>query len=587
MKNFHLLLLLALPLAIAGCGGGSDVGVAPPAATSGKVTIVTLATIRPAGDPGASATKVDGPGTLPLTPIVPAGTNAMQIRFLDRAGKDLVPPVEVAAEGVVTIDDVPLAAASTKVDYLRNGGYALNTGAADIAWSGTDGRAESVPKSAAASASRWRTEVDDGGTAHVRLAVTTADGGAAPAADFLPRGVAYSPAPIGFSNKDGPGFGDIFWDTPGPFLDFERVWKRDLQTLRDSGFNTVRTYSLIAHFINNDGSIPTPQDFQQPGTLLVRQHQKFLDELWNNGQDPIYVIVGIPMPPAIYIKQVHDNTSANELAYWDDNFTATVQQMKNHPAVLGFTIFNEVGGQPDYAGDPAKAGFYWSQVQKYSTRAKQLAPDKLVGWAFNDDPVFARDTVEYRQTYAQSVDFYGVNAFQRDQLKTTLDPWAASAQRTSKGSAARPVLLTEYGLPATGHRDGSPLSIYADPTTIKNAAGYVSARIAEAFGVPIMAGMTYFEWSDEWWKQPGGLNTRWDGGDPNAGFPNGYWDEEGFGLNSIALNGRNADQVYTDNLGGKGGNLQVDKLTPRSDLLNAVVDAFRQAPHKRAQALGK
>lgn len=573
-------------LVLASCGGSDS------PADKGDVTISTRAQ-------AASGSKQKDAAS-----AMPDGVDSMQIKFEDASGVLVLGPIEVTASPVVTIKDVPLAARSITVDYLRNGGYALATDDEPITWNGASGSSSPLPTAAAPSTTRWQASMDANGIANLQVSV-----GGNPAQDFLAKGVAYSPAPIGFSNKDGPSFGDVFWDTPGGFLDFELVWKRDLENIRSHGFNALRTYSLISNFIKNDGSTPSPAEINAPGSLLVRQHKKFLDEAWNNGVNPIYVIVGIPMPDTIFVKSVYDlPEKAKEIQFWDDNFTATVKQMKDHPAVIGFTIFNEVGGSCHYS-DPAptirkpQCGdgpddpalylqqvqtypvHYWNQVQKYADRAKSLAPGKLIGWAFNDDAVFASATVEYRKKHAQSVDFYGVNVFQAEQLNSALDPWLKSKQ----SDAARPVLMTEYGLPATGHRDPNDwLSIYSDAGTIKRTADAVGALIPKAFEHPAVTGMFYFEWSDEWWKQPGdgNRNDRQEGIRVSNNFPNKYWDEEGFGLYSIALGDRAANEVYTDNWGGKGGNLQVDKLTPRTELLDTVVSAFKNAEQTRRNALG-
>ena len=82
------------------------------------------------------------------------------------------------------------------------------------------------------------------------------------------------------------------------------------------------------------------------------------------------------------------------------------------------------------------------------------------------------------------------------------------------------------------------------------------------------------------------MSTRQEGGAFVGYFPNRFYDEEGFGLNSIALDGREAGQVYTDKLGGKGANVQVDKLTPKTALMDAVTNAYRNAEQERRAALG-
>lgn len=452
--------------------------------------------------------------------------------------------------------------------------------------------ASTVPATVGASYTRWRTAVSENGVATVFLSSSHANNGAPQ--EILLKGVAYSPAPIGITNKDGPGFGDYFWDTPRPgpngFLDFERVWQRDLGAIRAQGFNAVRVYSLIANFIHDNGAIPTPAQIADQNQLRYREHEKFLDAAWNNGVDPVYVLAGIPMPDAIWIKGVFDNdANAAAKVYWYNNFTATLNQLKDHPAVIGFTLFNEQGGEGDFKGTCAHSTHYWSQIQKYSERAKAIAPDKLIGWAFFDSPVFANETIELRRAHAKSIDFYGINAFQAKTVANTLDPWRSAAQ----GDTARAVLLTEFGIPATGHRNhaADPASIYEDSDTVQRAADSMADMLPRVFQHPAVAGMFYFEWSDEWWKQdPSGAGatsiTRQDGGTAAPEFPNGWYDEEGFGLNSIALGDRLATELYGDALWKKGANIQVDQLTPRTALMDAVVKAYRNAEHGRKAALG-
>lgn len=569
---------LAAAFVAAGCGGsGSD--------TSPKTGDVTILHSTSPGSSSAQSGQQLAAAIPAATPSAqspaafPSGVDSMQIEFKDANGQLLYGPIEVPATPQVTIPDVPLNASSITVDYLRNGGFALASDDEAITWNNAAGSASPVPAAVEPSTTQWHSSIDAHGNATLTVAV---EGG--PAQSFLIKGVGYSPAPIGFSNKYGPGFGDIFWDTPGGFLDFEKVWKRDVETIRGHGFNAVRTYSLIANFIKDDGSIPTQAEINSPGSLLVREHKKFLDEMWNNGVNPIYVIVGIPMPPAIFEKDTYDDARAIEIEYWDNNFTATITQMQDHPAVLGFTLFNEVIGSADTYANLARARHFWEQVQKYSERAKQIAPSKLVGWAYFDDPMFAANTLDYRRQYAKAIDFYGINAFQTQQLATTLDPWKQSAQ----SDTARPVILTEYGMPTTVRNgDGNPPPIHSTEASINETAKVVGQVIPQAFKHPVVAGMFYFEWSDEWWKQDGGSDIKQEGGNSNPGFPNKYWDEEGFGLYSISLGDRSGEEVYADADWKKGSNVQVDQLTPKTELLNVLIDIYKNAGKIREEALAK
>lgn len=563
---------------ISACGGGGSGSSSDP--NTGEVTIShgSKVTVSSVVKQKVSATAVS-----PL----PEGVNALQIEFFDDKGRSILGPVEVDADPVVKVLNVPLIAASTTVSYLRNGGFELAEDSEPISWQGRVGSASPAPAASPAAYTRWKTSVNSNGVASVALASSEVNGGAPK--DFLIKGVAYSPAPIGANNKNGPEFGDYFWDTPGGFLDWDKVWKRDLENIRKKGFNAVRVYSLIANPININGSIPSPADIAADPALRIRAHKKFLDEAWNNGVNPIYVLAGIPTPDKLWKESLFKNASnAAVIEYWDNNFTASLSQLKDHPAIIGFTMFNEQGGADDFQGTGAK--HYWSQVQKYSQRAKQIAPDKLIGWAFFDNPDFARNTVDYRREYAKSIDFYGMNAFQPVRVSGALDPWSKAIQ----GDTARPVFMTEFGIPATGRRNSSkdPSAFYADETTIQKAADAMTKVLPLVFQHPAVAGMFYFEWSDEWWKQDSEgsfqrLATRQEGSSNFVDyFPNLWYDEEGFGLHSISLGNRAADQVYSDADYKNAGNTTVDILTERTSLMDAVTNAYKNAEQGRKVALG-
>jgi hypothetical protein len=541
--------------------------------------------------------------TDPAHPGNPADpkTDAVQLVFNDAGGNVVLGPLEFPAAETLMVENVPLTATEVVVDYLENGGLAIEESETPLSFSGARAQV-SNPRAQAAPAprSRWAASVDASGNA--RLTVQTQgqpgrDTGLSAPAPFKVKGVAYSPAPIGYSNKFGPAFGDLFFDTfsPKDFLDFEKVWQRDIEKIRRN-FNTIRVYSMMAIQVDPATGKP-PAD---PETAQEFQHKKFLDALWNNGNNPVFVIVGIPMPDRIFIKPAFDAPDPNgEKKFWDVNLTRIVGQLKDHPAVLGFTIFNELGAVDEWtAAATTTAQHYWSQVETYSQRVKQLAPDKLVGWAFFDAPSLVVQGKGKLESFAKSIDFYGVNAFQKDTIGPTLDNYRQGVL----GSAARPVILTEYGLPPTYHADTSTFqppgvagtfptkanidSIADSPASINAAAQAVARVIPQALAHPINAGMTYFEWADEWWKgdpiaynnlgQPAVTTeiTRWNGGLPNPGFPNGYGDEEGFGLHSIRTNGRTPEQVYTVNPGTPAGNTSPDILTERSALFQAVVNAY-------------
>ena len=110
--------IAVMALTLASCGGGSSplngsssslTGSAAPS-TVGEVTISHLAK-----DQFSSALKkvLTAGSASPL----PNDVDALQIEFFDNVGKSVLGPVEVDADPVVTVRDVPLSARSATVSY--------------------------------------------------------------------------------------------------------------------------------------------------------------------------------------------------------------------------------------------------------------------------------------------------------------------------------------------------------------------------------------------------------------------------------------------------------------------------------------
>ncbi len=527
----------------------------------------------------------------------PAGVDAAHLLFFDRDGRVVFGPIETELDArAFSVEDVPVEATRVEVDYLQNGGLALFESFHELDYQESfQVNARSVgatvvdPMLQAAGESRsvWRSSVRDGnGEFYVSTQGQPGlDTGPTPESTFSVRGVCYSPAPIGSSNRFGPNVGDLFWDShtisidgrPTTLLDWEKVWKRDLEKIRGD-FNSLRTYCMISYQTNaKDEGIANSHKFT---------HHKFLDECWNNGKNPVYVLVGIPLPGSVLLP----GGDAADRDFWLENFRQTVRSVGAHPAVMGFTIFNEVGGLPEWGGDTGRSEFYWSQIETLSGFVKSEAPDKLVGFSWFDNPSAVRQANDrgLLERYASSLDFYGVNSFQSSLIDPTLAPY------TQLGAASKPVMFTEFGLPGTTRTDTSTCSgaspsqasvnsIVATPASLQKTASALDFILPRALNAPIVVGMMYFEWNDEWWKQDsidgcyvtditkqeGGQRT----GEP---FPNGYNDEEAYGLHSIALNGRSATQVFEPfNTGARTANNFPDILTEKTELYSAVKRAFQ------------
>jgi hypothetical protein len=347
------------------------------------------------------------------------------------------------------------------------------------------------------------------------------------------RGVCYSPCPMNGSNKYAPGIGDWYWDTfnvnSTTISGWQDLWARDWPNLDALNVNTLRVYCMLSRQLPEGGGVPKPWN---SGHLFT--HKNFLDKCWGAGVSPQsrrikFVLVGIPMPDVMLWKDKYDEQPAAVKDYWINVLRETAQQVGQHPAVMGFTIQNEQDGASVCYDDPELADFWWGQVEAFAKIVKEVAPDKLVGMATHDDPNIPRKAVPYMERCAH-IDYWGVNTYQTVNFDDVFGPYAQIS-----GPALKPVILTEYGLPATTRRNpDDPGSIYDDATTAEKTAKVIGKVAPLAFTNPLSLGMYYFEYCDEWWNQPEAPNIyTWWSGPKNTGFPNGYWDNDGFGLYSI------------------------------------------------------
>ena len=528
---------------------------------------------------------------------LPADVDSAQFVFKDAAGNRLGNVLELPLQQSTTVSGVPLNTATVEIDYLRNGGFALFESQSSINLSGVRAQATAGnrivdPTLTVAQDARtaWTTRTSP---AQFLVSVTGGpgvDGPTTAPTPFKVKGVGYSPTPIGVDVKFSPHLGDYFWDGGqdipgnGKLKDWEKVWQRDIENIRGR-FNSVRIYTMLAVHLNDNGSFP---DFNSPN---VRTHRKFLDAMWNNGNDPVYCLIGLPIPAGIYT-----GTTGNqaEIQFWEENLQRTVSQLASHPAVMGFTLFNEQGGESRYwGGNAGDSNTYWSKIAQFSQTASNAAPDKLVGFANFDTPalITSADGANLLTQFGSSLDFWGVNAAQAVTLEGTLAPYRALT------TAAKPVLFTELGNPATTHTitdicsGVAPTQAGADSITttsdsIAKAAQALANVLPQAVSDNVVAGVFVFEYTDEWWKQEGvnGCFTprgasRQDGGvGASVGAKaNGYDDEEGYGLYGIGLSrGRSANDVFSP-FGNEpnAANLNPDTLTPRGPMLDAVDAAFK------------
>lgn len=442
-----------------------------------------------------------------------------------------------------------------------------------------------------ANTTKWDCSVVETAGGPVALLKVTTNGSMV--SPFRIKAVCYSPCPIGGSNASAPNIGDWFWDTYSAgstkITSWEQTWTNDLPKIKALGVNTIRVYCMLSQQLK----YPNYKTFASE----IFTHQKFLDACYQNG---IYVLVGFPLPGKLFYK---GQTPMPDQSSWKTNLQTTVTALAEHPAVMGFTIANEVdnGSVDTYSTTSKKKAYWWSQVQAMALVAKTAAPNKLIGIANHDDPGICEHCAT-EMAACTSIDFWGVNTYQPQSFSSVFgSSTVASGYAKLTGAALKPVILTEYGFPSTSRLTANtlkPSEITSTTETQQNVATVLDTMMPQAYAEQLNLGVCYFEYCDEWWNQSaytitsassncpsatgpnapngeaGGPFTApntytWFGGPPACGFPNYYWDNDGFGLYSVAVgSGRNPSNPW-DSSGNKPAT-PLDTRTARPSVISSI-----------------
>jgi hypothetical protein len=441
----------------------------------------------------------------------------------------------------------------------------------------------------------WSTKVDTKKMPVSAEILRSVDGGKAE--PFMVKGICYSPTPINTNPNFLRGLSDYFWDTiendPMSSVPSKKthnyafLWKKDGTTIKGDpyradlyniknslGCNAIRAYGMTSRLlpvqqVNGvwQTYVPDEADWDNPDVVAKVTHSEFLDECEKQG---LYVIVGLFLSDYFWVKDKNEDASNALIIKWYTKmYQEVVEEMKDHPAVLGFIINNEVDG---FAGNsnPTFQAFFWNQIRSISKDVSDRAPNKLVGFAFHNFLDILKQSIDEMKT-CPDIDFWGYNVYGVTEMD--LHQYMLVNSTTSIGyqeaanenpDIAKPILFTEWGLPVTTHtvfangnsqpsaEDNSDFDAMAsitdgNATVVSGVAGMITAWGGDLYGkkYPIWAGGFYFEFSDELYKQDGkwqdlspdksaaGLAKAyytWFGGNFTGNYPGRYWDEEGFGL---------------------------------------------------------
>lgn len=311
---------------------------------------------------------------------------------------------------------------------------------------------------------------------------------------FIVKGVGYSPVPVGGGPKD-------YYTS-----EYANIHNRDLQLLRKMGANTIRLWGW-------DNSV---------------DHTDFLNKAYNNGKDPIYVVVSFGVSPDA---KISSPDVRNKLK---SDFRKMVAKYKDNPAVLMWIVGNELNAKGEYIYDDL------------FSFANDMAKEAHIEEGANYHPV-AITMVDKNLT----------NVIKKyDPKMTSLDVWSAQLYRGKsfgnffreyQNASSKPVVILEFGIDSYDSRNHTEYQ--------KIQAEYMTSLWKHIENnLNIVIGGVVTSYSDTWWKGKGGrepssgcpennLSFHSDCGNPIQSHPDGYSNEEWWGIVGIKDNGTSPDII--------------------------------------------
>jgi len=262
---------------------------------------------------------------------------------------------------------------------------------------------------------------------------------------FTVRGINYSPVPIG-EDPYNPPYGDYYTSA------YSDISIRDLTQIRQLGANTVHLWIW-----------DTEAD-----------HKDFLDQAYNSGTNPIYVIAGYN------INAGHDLADQTARDIIKEDFRAMVQTHKDHPAILMWAIGNNLNATKFYG--TSLTGLF-SLIEEMAAEAHALDPNHPVVMPLADENLI--QTITAYNATVPSLDIWGANVYQGNSFGNLF-----SAYQTV---STKPLLITGYGIDAY-----NDVAMAEDQTAQADHAAALWNEIVANSATSIGGLLT--EYSDQWWR---------------------------------------------------------------------------------------
>lgn len=322
---------------------------------------------------------------------------------------------------------------------------------------------------------------------------------------FAIKGIGYAPTTIGDDPETTHPYGDYFTS------DYSALYDRDLPLLRQMGANTIRLWGW-----NN-----------------TADHLGFLDKAYNNGIDPIYVIVGFWINAGL---DIDPSSPSNVREQLKADFREMVSMHKNHPAILMWSIGNELNADWMYGGNLVHL---FSLINE---KAEEAHAEEGDNYHPITTPLLDNNLMNTVATYDASVsalDVWGANVYRGNTFGTLFSDYKAVSQK--------PLAILEYGIDAyddINKDEYEKIGIPYQSEYAKALWNEIKANSSICIGGSIMA------YSDEWWKGKYSTDPECSDNDPaihgtcgyvTSSHPDGYANEEWWGIMRTMDNGANPD----------------------------------------------
>lgn len=321
------------------------------------------------------------------------------------------------------------------------------------------------------------------------------DGTLEPAAPYIIRGVAWSPASANTAANN-----------TSRRAAFAELTPIDAPLIAAMNANTVRTY------------LEPPLD---ASGLAV------LDQLYSNG---IMVILTV-------------DEASNDMS----RIQQTVNFYKNHPAILMWLLGNEWNINL-YHGNASSVSDAAQRTQAAAALIKTLDTNHPVASSLGDIDIDAAgkrlaDTQHYVNNVCTSVDVWGINLYRNKTFGMVFEQW--------QSITTKPMFVGEFGTDAFQTTNYPPLTcpVAGSVNETAQANWNVSLwndlhwNLSALYPAKVALGGTLFEWNDEWWKiAPAGSQQNCGHDKTPGGHPDLISNEEYYGVVDIK---RNKRQLYS------------------------------------------